>query len=116
MAAAVTQINGMVTSGPPQPDRTIEFDRPFHYQIIHAETGLPLFMGTVAEADLADSPSVAHAGGLRPGRSQGDAPSPQAHAVERAGVPRTAQYGAALPQRVEGRAGSHTVADTGGDK
>lgn len=49
VAAAVTQINGMVTSAPPQPDRTIEFDRPFHYQIIHAETGLPLFMGTVAD-------------------------------------------------------------------
>jgi serine protease inhibitor len=49
VAAAVTQINGMVTSGPPQPDRTIEFDRPFHYQIIHVETGLPLFMGTVAD-------------------------------------------------------------------
>jgi len=49
VAAAVTQINGMVTSAPPQPDRTIDFDRPFHYQIIHAETGLPLFMGTVAD-------------------------------------------------------------------
>lgn len=49
VAAAVTQINGMVTSAPPQPDRTIEFDRPFHYQIIHVETGLPLFMGTVAD-------------------------------------------------------------------
>lgn len=49
VAAAVTQINGMVTSAPPQPDRTIEFDRPFHYQIIHAETGLPLFMGTVVD-------------------------------------------------------------------
>jgi serpin B len=49
VAAAVTQINGMVTSAPPQPDRTIDFDRPFHYQIIHVETGLPLFMGTVAD-------------------------------------------------------------------
>lgn len=49
VAAAVTQINGRVTSAPPQPDRTIEFDRPFHYQIIHVETGLPLFMGTVAD-------------------------------------------------------------------
>ena len=49
VAAAVTQINGMVTSAPPQPDRTIEFDRPFHYQIVHAETGLPLFMGTVVD-------------------------------------------------------------------
>ncbi|MBT2553310.1 serpin family protein [Arthrobacter sp. ISL-5] len=49
VAAAVTQINGRVTSAPPKPDRTIEFDRPFHYQIIHVETGLPLFMGTVAD-------------------------------------------------------------------
>ena len=49
VAAAVTQFNGMVTSAPPQPDRTIEFDRPFHYQILHTETGLPLFMGTVAD-------------------------------------------------------------------
>lgn len=48
VAAAVTQINGMVTSAP-QPERTIEFDRPFHYQVIHVETGLPLFMGTVAD-------------------------------------------------------------------
>jgi serpin B len=49
VAAAVTQFNAMVTSAPPQPDRTIEFDRPFHYQIVHVETGLPLFMGTVAD-------------------------------------------------------------------
>jgi serine protease inhibitor len=31
IAAAVTQINGMATSAPPQPERTIDFDRPFHY-------------------------------------------------------------------------------------
>ncbi len=49
IAAAVTQINGEVTSAPPQPERTIAFDRPFHYQIVHVETGLPLFMGTVAD-------------------------------------------------------------------
>jgi serpin B len=49
VAAAVTQINGAVTSAPPQPERTITFDRPFHYQIVHVETGLPLFMGTVAD-------------------------------------------------------------------
>jgi serine protease inhibitor len=49
IAAAVTQINGEVTSAPPQPERTIDFDRPFHYQIVHVETGLPLFMGTVAD-------------------------------------------------------------------
>ncbi|MEO8284255.1 MAG: serpin family protein [Pseudarthrobacter sp.] len=49
IAAAVTQINGMATSAPPRPERTIDFDRPFHYQIVHVETGLPLFMGTVAD-------------------------------------------------------------------
>lgn len=49
VAAAATQFNGMVTSAPPQPDRTIEFDRPFHYQIVHVETGLPLFLGVVAD-------------------------------------------------------------------
>ncbi|WP_458782092.1 serpin family protein [Arthrobacter sp. D3-16] len=49
IAAAVTQINGMATSAPPEPERTIEFDRPFHYQIVHVDTGLPLFMGTVAD-------------------------------------------------------------------
>lgn len=49
IAAAVTQINGEATSAPPEPERTIEFDRPFHYQIVHGETGLPLFMGTVAD-------------------------------------------------------------------
>ncbi|MET4590932.1 serpin family protein [Arthrobacter sp. 754] len=49
VAAAVTQINGMATSAPPEPDRTIDFDRPFHYQIVHVETGLPLFMGIVAD-------------------------------------------------------------------
>lgn len=49
IAAAVTQINGEATSAPPEPERTIDFDRPFHYQIVHVETGLPLFMGTVAD-------------------------------------------------------------------
>ena len=49
VAAAVTQINGMVTSAPPQPTRSITFDRPFHYQIVHVESGLPLFMGKVAD-------------------------------------------------------------------
>ncbi|MCU1436465.1 MAG: proteinase inhibitor serpin [Pseudarthrobacter sp.] len=49
VAAAVTQINGEATGAAPEPERTIDFDRPFHYQIVHAETGLPLFMGTVAD-------------------------------------------------------------------
>jgi serpin B len=49
VAAAVTQINGQATSAPPMPDHEIRFDRPFHYQIVHVETGLPLFMGKVAD-------------------------------------------------------------------
>lgn len=49
IAAAVTQINARATSGQPQPERTISFDRPFHYQIVHLETGLPLFMGKIAD-------------------------------------------------------------------
>jgi serpin B len=49
LATAVTQINGTATSAPPQPERAIDFDRPFHYQIVHVETGLPLFMGTVVD-------------------------------------------------------------------
>jgi serine protease inhibitor len=49
VAAAVTQINGMATSAPAQPDKSITFDRPFHYQIVHVESGLPLFMGKVAD-------------------------------------------------------------------
>lgn len=49
VAAAVTQINGQATSAPPVPVLAIEFDRPFHYQVVHVETGLPLFMGTVAD-------------------------------------------------------------------
>lgn len=48
VAAAVTQINARESAGliPPQ---SIVFDRPFHYQIVHQETGLPLFMGQVAD-------------------------------------------------------------------
>ncbi|WP_254788570.1 serpin family protein [Arthrobacter sp. ok909] len=49
VAAAVTRIDGMVTGVPPKPEQTIDFDRPFHYQIVHVETGLPLFIGTVAD-------------------------------------------------------------------
>jgi serpin B len=49
VAAAVTQINGMATSVQPVEHREIHFDRPFHYQIVHTETGLPLFMGKVAD-------------------------------------------------------------------
>lgn len=49
IAAAVTQINGTITSAQPIPERQIIFDRPFQYQIVHTETGLPLFMGKIAD-------------------------------------------------------------------
>lgn len=48
VAAAVTQF-AMVASAPMPPEVSISFDRPFGYQIIHEDTGLPLFMGTVAD-------------------------------------------------------------------
>jgi serpin B len=49
VAAAVTQFNGEATSIQPEPARSVTFDRPFHYQIVHVGTGLPLFMGKVAD-------------------------------------------------------------------
>ena len=49
VAAAVTRIDGMATGVPPEPEQTIDFDRPFYYEIVHVESGLPLFMGTVAD-------------------------------------------------------------------
>ena len=35
-------------SGAP-PTNVIRFDRPFLYEIVHVETGLPLFMGRVSD-------------------------------------------------------------------
>ncbi len=49
VAAAVTQFAMRMTSMPMLPDLGISFDRPFGYQIVHAETGLPVVMGTVAD-------------------------------------------------------------------
>ncbi|NUU31462.1 serpin family protein [Arthrobacter sp. C9C5] len=48
IAAAVTQINARAVSGAAF-THTIRFDRPFLYEIVHVETGLPLFMGRVAD-------------------------------------------------------------------
>ncbi len=48
VAAAVTQINARAVSGVAAPT-VIHFDRPFQYEIIHVETGLPLFMGRVSD-------------------------------------------------------------------
>jgi len=47
IAAAATQINAQAVSGTVS-SRTIRFDRPFLYEIVHVETGLPLFMGRVS--------------------------------------------------------------------
>ena len=50
IAAAVTQINAEASSGKvADPARILEFNRPFQYQIVHVETGLPLFMGKIAD-------------------------------------------------------------------
>lgn len=48
VAAAVTQINARAVSGAAF-THEIHFDRPFTYEIVHVETGLPLFMGRVSD-------------------------------------------------------------------
>lgn len=48
VAAAVTQINAREVSGVAAAE-VIRFDRPFQYEIVHVETGLPLFMGRVSD-------------------------------------------------------------------
>lgn len=48
IAAAVTQINAEAVSGAAF-THTIHFDRPFFYEIVHVETGLPLFEGRVSD-------------------------------------------------------------------
>ncbi|MFK0002969.1 serpin family protein [Paenarthrobacter sp. NPDC090522] len=48
VAAAVTQINATDSAGTAS-EREIILDHPFHYQIVHSETGLPLFTGWVAD-------------------------------------------------------------------
>ncbi|MHA7263220.1 serpin family protein [Arthrobacter sp. TMN-37] len=49
VAAAVTQIEVMVTSAPVDPELVLEVDRPFLYAVVHEGTGLPLFLGTVTD-------------------------------------------------------------------
>ncbi|MEV7603898.1 serpin family protein [Paenarthrobacter sp. NPDC089322] len=48
VAAAVTQINAEAVAGTVS-ERQIIFDRPFQYEIVHIETGMPLFTGWVAD-------------------------------------------------------------------
>ena len=48
VAAAVTQINATDSAGSVV-EREIILDHPFHYQIVHIETGMPLFTGWVAD-------------------------------------------------------------------
>ncbi|MET1022331.1 MAG: serpin family protein [Arthrobacter sp.] len=52
VAAAVTQINAQPVSGLATM-HMIRFDRPFLYEIVHTETGLPLFMGRVSDPSTA---------------------------------------------------------------
>ncbi|NWL34593.1 serpin family protein [Paenarthrobacter nitroguajacolicus] len=48
IASAVTQMNAEASSAV-VPEREIVLDHPFHYQIVHVGTGMPLFMGWVAD-------------------------------------------------------------------
>lgn len=48
IASAVTQINAEASSAL-VPDRVMILDRPFHYEILHVESGMPLFTGWVAD-------------------------------------------------------------------
>lgn len=48
IASAVTQLNGDAASALIA-DREIILDHPFHYEIVHVETGMPLFTGWVAD-------------------------------------------------------------------
>jgi serine protease inhibitor len=50
VAAAVTQFDFMATGAPLWEDPLeLTFDRPFLYQVVHEETGVPLFMGRVMD-------------------------------------------------------------------
>ncbi|HSN34908.1 MAG TPA: serpin family protein [Arthrobacter sp.] len=48
VAAAVTQINARAVSGVAAMN-VVRLDRPFQYEIVHVETGLPLFIGRVTD-------------------------------------------------------------------
>ncbi|MCD4851550.1 serpin family protein [Arthrobacter sp. AK01] len=48
IASAVTQVNAEASSAF-IPERQIILDHPFHYEIVHVETGMPLFTGWVAD-------------------------------------------------------------------
>lgn len=53
VAAAVTQL-AIAGSAPPEPDIELTFNRPFLYQILHEDTGMPLFLGTVMDPSAMD--------------------------------------------------------------
>ena len=53
VAAAVTQL-AVAGSAPPEPEIELTFDRPFLYQILHEDTGMPLFLGTVMDPSATD--------------------------------------------------------------
>lgn len=48
-AAAVTALQMMPTSAPPEPTATLHADHPFAFAIVHVATGTPLFIGQVAD-------------------------------------------------------------------
>lgn len=49
IASAVTQLNAVGSAAAPEPQRELILDRPFHYEIVPVETGMPLFTGWVAD-------------------------------------------------------------------
>ncbi len=49
IASAVTQLNAVGSAAAPEPQRELILDHPFHYEIVHVETGMPLFTGWVAD-------------------------------------------------------------------
>ena len=55
IAAAATQVNGQAVSGAVR-TKSIRFDRPFQYEIVHLETGLPMFMGRVSDPSRTGPP------------------------------------------------------------
>ncbi|SEJ63594.1 serpin B [Arthrobacter sp. yr096] len=49
IASAVTQLNAVGSAAGPEPQRELILDHPFQYEIVHVETGMPLFTGWVAD-------------------------------------------------------------------
>jgi serine protease inhibitor len=52
-AAAVTGLAFPESAGGPQPDVTVRADHPFAFEIVDTTTGVPLFVGHVADPTAA---------------------------------------------------------------